>query len=148
MNLSNLVFEENILVPLSSKTKSEVILELLQLLKNNNKISDLNTAYEAVMEREALSSTGLGHGIAVPHGKSNCVSKSVLAIGIAPEGVEFNAIDGKPSHLFFLMLAHPTCAGQHIEALAEIGKLAGSPVLLRMLKASKSAKEVMNILMD
>lgn len=148
MNLSNLVSEENILVPLASRTKSEVILELIQLLKDNNKIVDERSAYESVMAREALSSTGLGHGIAVPHGKSDSVSKLVLAIGISPEGIEFQAIDGKPSHLFFLILAPPNCAGQHIEVLAEIGKLANNSVLLRMLKQAKKVKEVMDILLD
>lgn len=148
MNLINLVCEENILVPMKATTKSQAIMELVEVLKNNGKISDTQSVLEAVLAREALSTTGLSNEVAVPHGKSEALNSLELVIGVSPEGIDFNSIDGSLSKLFFLMLAPKGQGGQHIEALAEIAKLSQSPVLLRMLKSATSAKELLSILAE
>lgn len=148
MNLINLVCEENILVPMKSTTKTEAVIELIDVLKNNGKIADSQTVLEAVLARESLSTTGLSNGVAVPHGKSEALKSLELVIGVSPTGIDFDSIDKMPSKLFFLMLAPMGQGGQHIEALAEIAKLAQSSVLLRMLKSATSAKEVISILSD
>ncbi|MBN1797462.1 MAG: PTS sugar transporter subunit IIA [Spirochaetales bacterium] len=145
MALLDLISEDIIKVPLVSTSKSEVIKELIQVLKDAGKIEDTAKAYEAVMKREDMGSTGLEKGIAVPHAKTDQVKTLTIAIGVAPSGVEFNAIDGEKSKIFFLILAPPDQSGPHIEALADIARITRSEAFCRLLNASKSAKEVVDM---
>jgi fructose-specific phosphotransferase system IIA component len=145
MAIIDLLSEEVIKVPLESTTKDGVIRELIQVLKSAGKVSDSQSAYDAVLAREALGSTGLENGIAVPHAKSPSVRSLTIAIGISPRGVDFNAQDGQPSRLFFLMLAPPNQSGPHIEALAEIARLTRSEAFCRMLTGARSGREVLSL---
>jgi fructose-specific phosphotransferase system IIA component len=145
MALLDLIAEDIIKVPLVATSKPEVIKELIQLLKDAGKIEDTAKAYEAVMKREDMGSTGLEKGIAVPHAKTDQVKTLTIAIGVAPSGVEFNAIDGEKSKIFFLILAPPDQSGPHIEALADIARITRSETFCRLLNASKSAKEVVDM---
>ena len=95
-----------------------------------------------------LGSTGLERGIAVPHAKTEAVDGMTMAVGIAPKGIDFNALDGEDSSLFFMILANPEQAGQHIEVLSDIAKVTKSSALCRLLLASVSAEEVMEIFED
>ena len=145
MALVDLIRPEVVKVPLVSTTKPEVIRELVECLRDAGKITDLEAVYDALMAREALGSTGLESGIAVPHAKTDAVPDLTLAIGIAPEGVDFQALDGRPSRLFFLMLAPPDQSGPHIEALAEIARMTRSSDFCGRLAASSSAEEVVRL---
>ena len=148
MSLIELIDESVIKVPLVSSSKTDVIEELLDLLVGNGTVRDRSGALDALLTRESQGSTGLESGIAVPHAKTGAVSTLVVAIGVSSGGVDFQALDGKPSHLFFLMLAPPDQSGPHIEALAEIARLARSPAFIRALIASQSAKDVMELLSE
>ena len=145
MALVDLISPEVVKVPLTSRNKPEVMRELVQVLKDAGKIGDAENVLDAINKREELGSTGLELGIAVPHAKSEDVNSLTLAIGISPEGIDFNALDGKPSHLFFLMLAPPNQSGPHIEALAEIAKLSRSRAFCDALVHSRSAQEVVEL---
>ena len=145
MALIDLISEDVVKVPIQSTGKSAVIRELLDLLGGTGKVSDIERAYNALLERESKGSTGLEDGIAVPHAKTDAVQSLVAALGIAPDGVDFEAMDGKPSKLFFLLLAPPDQSGPHIEALAEIARLSHSQAFLRVLIASKSPAEVIEM---
>ncbi|TFH03877.1 MAG: PTS sugar transporter subunit IIA [Spirochaetales bacterium] len=146
MSLIELLGEEVIKVPLVSVAKTDVIAELLDVLVAAGKITNRERALDALLQRESQGSTGLESGIAVPHAKSDAVQTLTVAIGTAPGGIEFEAMDGKPSHLFFLMLAPPDQSGPHIEALAEIARLARSPAFLKALANAESAKDIMELL--
>ena len=145
MALPDLISEEVIRVPLISDTKFEVIKELIQTLKDANKISEFETIYNALSAREDLGTTGLEYGIAVPHAKTPAVQNLTAAIGISPDGVDFGAIDGKPSQLIFLILAPPGQSGPYIELLAEIARMTQYKSFCEMLISATSAKESMNI---
>lgn len=145
MGLSRIIKEENIKVPLVGKTKTEIILELVEILKEAGSISDDRAVYQAVMEREALSPTGLEAGFAIPHAKTDVAKELALAIGISPEGVEFGAMDGKPSHIFLLIVGPKNQPGQHIESLAEIAKMAQVSIIGKLLKKAPTPKAVMEI---
>ncbi len=145
MALVDLITPEVVKVPLKSRDKYGVIEELVEVLKNAGKIKEKDKAIEAIHKREALGSTGLEMGVAVPHAKTDAVETLTIAIGISPEGVEFGAIDGKPSKLFFLMLAAPNQSGPHIEALAEIAKLSRSKAFLDTLMNAKTPEEVVKL---
>jgi PTS system nitrogen regulatory IIA component len=145
MALIDLISPEVVKIPLRGETKPEIIRELLSVLVAAGRVSDSEAAYDALLAREALGSTGLESGIAVPHAKTNAVKDLTIAIGIAPGGVDFESIDGKPSRLFFLMLAPPDKSGPHIEALAEIARVTTSHAFCRLLISATSAEEVVEI---
>ncbi|MFW5826226.1 MAG: PTS sugar transporter subunit IIA [bacterium] len=147
MSLSDLIRPEVVKVPLVSVAKSDVIGELLDVLVDADKLTgDRDRAMNALLERESLGSTGLESGIAVPHAKTDAVRRLTLAIGIAPEGIDFESADGEPSKIFFLMLAPPDQSGPHIEALAEIARLARAPSFLKALSRAESGQEVVDLL--
>lgn len=146
MSLSDLIRPEVVKVPLVAQAKSDVIAEMLDVLVDAGKVSDRERAMNALLERESLGSTGLESGIAVPHAKTDAVDRLTLAIGISPDGIEFQSADGEPSKLFFLMLAPPDQSGPHIEALAEIARLARAPAFLKALARAGSPKEVVDLL--
>jgi len=145
MALHDIISEEVIRAPLVSATKTDVIKELIHALQDVHKISDFDTVYDAVSAREDLGPTGLEYGIAVPHAKTPAVQNLTAAIGISPNGVDFFAIDGKPSHLIFLILAPPDQSGPYIELLAEIARMTRSNTFREMLISATSPQQILNI---
>ncbi len=148
MALVDLISEEVVKVPLTSDNKPAVLQELVQILVDANKIDDFNAAFAAIQEREDKQSTGLEMGIAVPHGKTPAVKNLVVAIGISKDGIDFNSMDGKPSQLFFMLIAPPNQPGPHVEALAEIAKLSRSKAFCSALINAGDAREVVELLRE
>ncbi|MHC4887392.1 MAG: PTS sugar transporter subunit IIA [Planctomycetota bacterium] len=145
MALIDLIQPEVIKVGLAATTMTDAIRELVELLHSAGKIENVDEAYDAVLAREAQCSTGLEKGLAVPHGKTEAVPGLTLAIGTAPQGIDTNAIDGQPSKVFFMMLARPGQAGPHIEALAEVARIASSPMFIRELAEAANAEDVVEL---
>ena len=148
MALIDLITEDVVRVPLKSTTKSEVLQELVDVLARAGKINGTEKVLDALQKRESLGSTGLENGIAVPHCKTDAVESLTMAIGIAPQGLDFEALDGNPSTLFFCMLAPPDQSGPHIEALSEIARLTQSQSFCRLLLASRSPEEAVELFRD
>jgi fructose-specific phosphotransferase system IIA component len=146
MGLVDLVSEKIVKIPLESKDKPDILRELIEILKDAGEIDDLDAVLKAVQEREDKQSTGLEQGIAVPHGKTAAISSLKLAIGIAPQGIDFDSLDGKPSNLFFLLLAPPNQSGPHVQALAEIAKLARSRAFCEALVHAENARQVVELM--
>jgi fructose-specific phosphotransferase system IIA component len=146
MALIELVQEQIVKTPLESRDKPDLLRELVQILVDAGQIDDFDAVLEAIQAREDQQSTGLQDGIAIPHGKSAAVSRLKLAIGIAPDGVDFDSLDGQPARLFFLLVAPPDRPGPHVEALSEIAKLAQSKAFCKALAAADSAAEVVELL--
>ncbi|MCL2791687.1 MAG: PTS sugar transporter subunit IIA [Spirochaetaceae bacterium] len=145
MAIVDLIATNVVRVPLKSSTKTEIIRELIDVLDKAGKLSDSESAFKAVIARENMGSTGLEKGIAVPHAKTEKVKNLVLAIGIAPDGVDFDSLDGEPSKLFFLLLAQPSQSGPHIEALAEIARITRSQSFCRLLLNAQTPEEVVEL---
>jgi mannitol/fructose-specific phosphotransferase system IIA component (Ntr-type) len=145
MALVDLVHKDIVKTPLISQNKPEVMRELVTILFNAGKIDDVESVLTAVHAREVKASTGLEAGIAVPHAKTDKVKKLTLAIGISPQGIDFNAMDGKPSHVFFLMLAPLDQSGPHLEALADIAKLTRSRAFCNSMIHAPSAKDIVDL---
>jgi len=146
MSLIDLVIEKIVKTPLESKDKPDVLRELVQILIDAGEIDDFDTVLMDVQSREDKQSTGLEEGIAVPHCKTAAVSSLKLAIGISPEGIDFDSMDRQSSKLFFLLLAPPGQAGPHVEALAEIAKLARSKSFCKALVNADNAQEVVELM--
>ena len=145
MALLDLVEENIIKTPLVGTSKHEILSELVEVLEKAGKITQPQGVMDALLAREDLGSTGLANGIAVPHAKTADVSDLTLAIGLAPDGVDFDSLDGIPSKLFFMLLAPPDKSGPHIEALSEIAKITKSKAFCRMILSAEDAKEVEEI---
>jgi len=134
MRLTDYITPEHVKIKLESENKEEVIEELVSLLVETSDVSDMDEIYEAVMNREREGSTGLEKGVAIPHAKSDAVKKLSIVIGISRGGVDFEAQDGKPSHLLFLMVAPTSESGPHVQAIAKI---------VRMIKLDKFRKKLL-----
>lgn len=108
---------------MDGKSKTAVITELIDLLAANGLVSDKKLACEAVFNREKTRSTGIGSGIAIPHGKCKAVKELVMAVGVTAEPVDFDSVDDKPVKIVILLISPPDQTGPHIQALARISRL-------------------------
>lgn len=148
MRLTDLIKPELIVVPLKAKDKEGVIAELIAHTAEAGEIKDPARVNEAVLQRESLGSTGLENGIAIPHAKSDAVESVVLSVGVSPTGVEFEALDGAPSKIFFLILAPPDKSGIHVEVLSEIALVTRSDTFLKLLENAGDPYEVAKLFQD
>ena len=123
MKLTDILTPECIQVPLNAATKSEAIAELVALLAEHGRISDREGTLKAVMEREATRSTGIGHGLAVPHCKTGACSELAAAIGKPATPLDFESKDGQPVSFVVLLVSPLNQTGPHIQALARISRL-------------------------
>lgn len=146
MLLTQILQPACIKAPLDSKTKDAAIKELVDLLADNGQLSNREDALEAVMAREATRSTGIGSGIAIPHGKSSAAKELVMAIGIAAEPIEFESIDNKPVQIIVLLVSPPDQTGPHIQALARISRLLLDAQFKSRLEKARSAEEVYSLI--
>jgi fructose-specific phosphotransferase system IIA component len=133
-------------VPLEGRDKESVIKELVELLDANNQLLDKNEVLQAVLSRENTRSTGIGSGIAIPHGKCKGVRDLVMAIGISPKGIDFQSIDGKPVFILVLLASPIDKTGPHIQALARISRLMLDEEFKNKLQNAASAEELYNLI--
>jgi mannitol/fructose-specific phosphotransferase system IIA component (Ntr-type) len=123
VQLTELLTPERIKIPLVSTTKDDILRELVEFAGRISPVHDLDEVLRAVREREEVLSTGIGNGVAIPHGKSGGIAELALVAGVIPQGVDFEALDGEPVHLFFLLVGPESAAGQHVKALSRISRL-------------------------
>lgn len=122
ISLADLILPATIRLDLQGKTKQSVIDELIELISEAGLVRDKSAVRQAVIDRERKLSTGLGHGIAIPHGKTSGVDKLVGAFGIKRDGIHFDSADGAPAKIFFLLVSPVTVTGPHIKALSGIAR--------------------------
>jgi fructose-specific phosphotransferase system IIA component len=146
MRLVDILKPENIKVPLQSPNKNEAIAELVNLLAKNGEIADAKKVLDAVLERESTRTTGIGNGLAIPHGKCNGTKDLVMAIGKAGTPIEFQAIDGRPVTLIWLLTSPPDKTGPHIHALARISRLMTIEKFRQALAGAQTPQEVFDII--
>jgi PTS system nitrogen regulatory IIA component len=148
MNLKTVLTTETINPHLKGTTKEEIINELLDILVAAKKIPDRAAAYNAVMDREQKMSTGMKHGIAIPHGKSPTIQDLVACIGISDKPVDFDSLDHEPCRIFIMTLSPVEKTGPHLQFLAEISLLFKSADKRHEILAAKSAEELLRILSE
>lgn len=146
MNLKKTLFNDSILFRIKAETKNGVIEEMIQTLAAQGKVKDYDTVLRAVLDREAKMSTGMQHGIAIPHGKSDSVNELVALVGLKPEGIDFDALDEKPCTIFILTLSPLKRAGPHIQFLAEVSKLLSQPDFRKELLESPNPATALALL--
>jgi PTS system nitrogen regulatory IIA component len=146
MTLLDILSPKSAVVGLQGETKEEIIRELVDSLEIDQVITDRDKVLQAVVEREKIMSTGIGDGIAIPHGKSDAVSALAAALGIHKRGVSFEALDGEPAYVFFLLVSPANVSGPHIKALARISRLLKNDAFKKKLIAAATPAEIMEII--
>jgi len=148
MNLKTVITTDTIDLHLKGTTKKEIINELLDILVRTGKIQDREAALTAVMDREEKMSTGMKHGIAIPHGKCAATEDLVACIGISETAVDFDSLDKQPCRIFIMTLSPVEKTGPHLQFLAEVSLLfKSSDKRDEILKATKP-EEVLEILAE
>lgn len=148
MKIIDLLAPDCILPSLQAASKRGVLEELANALVRGHKEITLKTVVEVLLERERLGSTGIGDNIAIPHGKLPQLSQMLLAFGRSPKGVDFDSMDGKPSHLFFLLLAPVNSSGLHLKALAKISRMLMSQAFRDSLMGSDEAEDILRLIVE
>ncbi len=135
---------------LKADSKETVIRELVGLLVKSGAIKDkdMPKLLQILLDREALGSTGIGQGVAIPHGKSSCVTQVVGAVGVSHSGMPFDSLDGEAVQIFFLLVAPEDSAGPHLKALARISRLLKEKHFRDSLRNARDEKTLIKIIRD
>lgn len=146
MRLTEILKPANISLAMEAGTKQEAIGDLVTLLSGNGELLDAGKVLDAVMEREATRTTGIGNGLAIPHGKCTGVNKLVAAMGRVKTPVDFQAIDGRPVSLIWLLASPPDKTGPHISALAQISRLMTNTQLRNAILQATTSDQVFELI--
>lgn len=146
MKIIDMLDKDCIIPELQSRTKRDVIQELVNPIVKKDGTIDPDALIDILLEREKLGSTGIGEGVAIPHGKLPNINNIMLSFGRSPKGIDFEALDGKPSHLFFLLVAPESSAGAHLKALARISRLLKDGSFRENLLSAKTKDEIFDII--
>ena len=148
MRIEDLLAPELVVPRLEASTKAGVLEELVEVVAAHHPEIDRGRLLEALDERERLNTTALGDGVAIPHGKLPGLRRTFAAFGRSPAGVDFQSIDGKPTYLFFLLVAPEESAGAHLKALARISRLLKDASFRQRLLDAPDAKALWGTIRD
>jgi PTS system nitrogen regulatory IIA component len=148
MKILDILNKDCIIPELLSRTKKEVLEELTGALLNCKASLNKEALVEVLLERERLGSTGIGDGIAIPHGKIKDLDELILSFGRSTKGIEFDSMDGRPTHLFFLLIAPENSAGIHLRALAKISRLLKSAHFRKRLLEAGTVEELFLVIQE
>jgi fructose-specific phosphotransferase system IIA component len=148
MRLTEILKPADIKIPLAAATKNEAIAELVGVLAANNEITDAKKVLDAVLDRESTRTTGIGNGLAIPHGKCPGTNQLAMAIGRPEKPIDFQSIDGKPVNLIWLLTSPPDKTGPHIHALARISRLMTIDKFRHALLSAKTPDEMFQIIVQ
>jgi PTS system nitrogen regulatory IIA component len=146
--LRDLLRDDLILEEIEAVDKQGVIHEFSRLLKTTGRIKDAEECIRVLLERESLGSTGIGDGVAIPHAKLHLFPEMVVAFGRSSKGVDFQSLDAKPVHLFFLLVTPDDRPGEHLKALARISRILKNPVLRENLRAASGRHELKRLIFE
>jgi len=137
-----------IVAELRGTGKKDVLAELTEALVTANPALNREEVIRVLLERERLGSTGIGDGVAIPHGKLKHLDRQLIAFGLSRKGVEFDAMDGKPARLFFLLIAPEDAVGVHLKTLARISKLLKAPLVRERLLSALDRQQIHGIITE
>ena len=146
INLKELLGRDNILMGLETTTKEGIVAEMIDRLMTSGRIKNRKAALKAILEREKKMSTGMQNGIAIPHGKTDSVPDLVTALGIKPDGMNFESMDGLPSRIFIMTLSPVNRAGPHVQFLSEISRILENPETRAKIVQAQDVDTIMDLL--
>jgi PTS system nitrogen regulatory IIA component len=142
MKLSEILEENNIIPELKAREKKGVLEELAEVVYNSDPSIDKGALVKVLVERERLGSTGIGDGVAIPHGKLSGLTNPIISFGRSKEGLGFDSMDGQPTYLFFLLVAPENSSGVHLQVLARIAKILKRSSFRKKLMEASTQKEL------
>ena len=142
MKLSEILVRENIIPELKAKDKQSVLGELAEVITSYDTSIDKDDLVKVLIEREHLGSTGIGDGVAIPHGKLSSVKMPIVSFGRSKKGLDFDSMDGQPAFLFFLLLAPENSSGVHLQVLTKIARILKSSTFRKTLMEVQSREEI------
>lgn len=148
MLLSELLTPDRVRVPLHGTAKDDLLRELVGVLHQSGAVADAESVLDGVRKREEVLSTGVGSGVAIPHCKSNGVPALAMAAGVTRQPVDYDALDGQPVSLFFLLVGPEDAAGQHVKALSRISRMVRRDDFRARLAAAATADEFVAVLAE
>ena len=146
MRITDLLSKDGVELNVTAKDKNDIIDKMTNLMLKTGRITDLNAYKELVLKREEEGSTGVGEGIAIPHGKGDCVTEPGLVAMVVPDGVEYDALDGKPVNLLFMIAAPNTSDNVHLDVLSRLSTMLMDTEFKNKLISAKSKEEFLNII--
>ena len=148
MKITDILKKEYIIEDLVSSDKESTLDELSSFLKDKGMVPNKETLQSALMEREALGSTGIGENVAIPHAKISAIDQIITVFGRSIKGIEFDSLDKKPVHFIYLVLAPMNSSGQHLKVLARISRLLKNKSLRESIISATEANQIYAIIAD
>lgn len=145
MHISSILEEEFIAINLTASTKEQVLNSMVDMLGQSPKVLNLERIRTAILEREKLMSTGVGHGFAIPHGKTDALDDIIAAFAITAEPIDFQALDDQPVQLIFMLVGKETHVGTHLKLLSRISRLMNNEAFRKQLLSAKTPAEVLSL---
>ncbi|MBW1731279.1 MAG: PTS sugar transporter subunit IIA [Deltaproteobacteria bacterium] len=146
MKLSEIITPERIIPELKAKDKASVLEELAKVVCRGEPGVDKDALVKVLLERERLGSTGIGDGVAIPHGKLGGVTQPIISFGRSKTGLDFDSMDTQPVHLFFLLVAPENSAGAHLKVLAKIAKMLKNSGFRKKLMEAEGRQELYEVI--
>ncbi|MDA3862205.1 MAG: PTS sugar transporter subunit IIA, partial [Melioribacteraceae bacterium] len=141
MKLTEILKCERIVTDFKSSTKIDILNKMIDSFLGDSRVLDIETMRNVVLEREEIMSTGVGNGFAIPHGKTNVVSEMVAGFGLVKNPIEFEALDGKPVNLIFLLVGRQDSVGQHLKMLSRISRIMNQENVREKLTNAQTSEE-------
>jgi PTS system nitrogen regulatory IIA component len=148
MKITDILNQELVIADLTSQTKKGVLEELVSHLAKQEQKVNQEELLRVLLEREKLGSTGINDGVAIPHGKLQHIDKLLALFGRSRKGIDFGALDGKPSYLFFLLVAPASSAGVHLKALARISRIARSETFREECMKAQTREDLYQVIVQ
>ncbi len=142
MKISNILVQEAVILDLESKDKDGALVEMANILAATEPSLDSGKLVNVLRERESLQSTGMGEGVAIPHGRIANLNQLMVAFARSRKGVDFDSIDGQPTHLFFVLVVPESSGGQHLKALARISRFLRDETFRESLLEAETREEI------
>jgi PTS system nitrogen regulatory IIA component len=146
MMLSDLLTSRSVAPELKAATKREVLVELVELLESGHGLDSHGEILDQVLRRESMMSTGIGNGVAIPHGKARAVDRVMAACAVSAKGVAFDAVDGEPAHIFILLVSPENVGAAHVKVLANISRLLKEESVRKQLREAHNPAALLSAL--
>lgn len=148
MKITDFLSAASIIPDLRANEKNAVLKEMAQRITARDPSLDAETVFQVLLRREKISSTAIGEGVAIPHGKLSGVQRVCGVFARSLQGVDFSSLDGEPTHLFFVLIAPENSAADHLKALARISRLLKEPPFRARLMEGQSSEEIFEVIKD
>jgi fructose-specific phosphotransferase system IIA component len=145
MHITSILEEPFIAIRLPASTKEEALNAMVDMFRDSPKVLDLEKIRESILERERIMSTGVGHGFAIPHGKTGALTDIIAAFAVTETPIDFQALDGQPVQLIFMLVGKETHVGTHLKLLSRVSRLMNNEDFRQQLLAAGSAEAVMEL---